>query len=152
MMIAVSVSSLVMMGIYSLQLISGRSIKEIYGQTRTRSSRMRALDQIRYRLCEARIGTVNVSQGDHRIEFVDPNLGGNASAFFFVEPTNTLFYDIDINDGAPAVSVLRGPIDITFDLQSAGAMVQLRVKSQAHMAHGDVDVQDGETTVYLRNI
>lgn len=150
-LIGVSISTAVMMGVVSLQYISARTIKEIYGQTRTRSSRMRALDQVYYRLGNARIGSVEISQNEHRIEFKDPLLGGDTSAFYFVEMTETLFYDDDIDDSTPAIEAARGPIDVTFEIDQAGALISLKVKSQAYMAYGDVDIQEGETAVYLRN-
>lgn len=150
-MISVAISSLVMTAVFSMQFISGRAIKEVYGQTRTRSSRMRAIDQIHYRLVNASLGSVVISQEDHRITFVDPNLGGATSAFFFSPDTDTLSYDDDIGDTVPARAVAVGPIDITFEEQVGGAIVYVRVKSASHMAYADVDKQDGEIAVHLRN-
>lgn len=155
-MIAMAISTLVLIAVMTTQYISARGIKEVYGQTRTRSSRMRGLDQIRYRLADAQIGTINLSQasadGFHRIEFDDPNLLGATSAFYFVSATNTLFYDDDINDADAAVEVVEGPIDISFDTQSGGAIILLKIKTAAAMVLGDVDTQDGETAIYLRNV
>lgn len=156
-MISIAISSLVMVGVMSVQWISGRGIKEMYGQTRTRSSRMRGLDQIRYKLIEAKIGSVVLSQPNsagtayHRIEFKDPRLGGVTSTFYFNSTTNTLYYDDDIAGGGAAYSVVLGPIDITFKTESAGAIVDLYIKTSATMVMGDVDIQDGETAIYLRN-
>lgn len=131
---------------------SGVGIKEMYGQTRTRSSRMIALDAVRYRLAEAQIGSVSITDSNHRIEFEDPNLGGATSAFFFNPESRTLWYDDDIDDATAEIEAVQGPIDFTFESQNAGAVILLRVESAEDMAHGDVDTQDGETAVYLRNI
>ena len=156
-MISMAISSMVMVAIAGLQYFSSRSIHELYGQTRTRSSRMQALDQIRFRLCEARVGSITchgLSQsgiGYYRINFIDPNIGGKTSSFYFVRSARTLYYNRDIDDGIPAVPVVKGPIDITFELQSGGAIVLLRVRSAAEMSHGDIDRQDGETAIYVRN-
>lgn len=149
-MVAVAIASVVSFAVISLQIISGHTIKEVNGQTMTRSSRMRSIDQIRYKLYNARIGSCVVTENDHRLEFEDPNLGGVTSAFFF--ENETLFYDDDIDDATPARNLVNGPIDITFGLESAGALVRLKVKTSSEMAHADVDVQDGETLIYLRNV
>jgi prepilin-type N-terminal cleavage/methylation domain-containing protein len=155
-MIAVAISSLVMIAVMSTQYISARAIKDIYAQTRTRSSRMRGLDQIRYRLADAEIGTVSLTQassyGYHKIEFQDPNLGGATSTFYFVGSTNTLFYDDDTADGDAAYDVVEGPIDISFDTSNGGTIILLKIKTEAAISLGDVDTQDGETSIYLRNI
>jgi prepilin-type N-terminal cleavage/methylation domain-containing protein len=148
-MIAIAISSAVSFAVMSLQIFSGKAIKEIQGQTRTRASRMRAIDQIRFRLFNARIGSCEITQDGHRLEFNDPNKGATTSAFFFAG--ETLFYDEDVADGAAALSLVRGPIDITFELESGGALVKLKVKTSSTMKYADVDIQDGETVVYLRN-
>lgn len=158
MMISMGIGSLIMVVIVSLQSASGRAIKEMYGQTRTRSARMIALDQIRYRLVDARAGTLTFSQanpdgsGFHQVDFIDPNLGGVTSRFQFDPATVTLTYDSNIADGTAPQSVIRGPIDVSFEPQNAGAIVVIRTRSSAIMSPGDVDIQDGQTIVYLRNV
>lgn len=134
--------------------------KDMYAETRTRSTRMSALDQIRYRLVEAQIGHPNnqITDGGRRIEFVDPNLDVTSAFFFNPDPAvfpnlpvNTLFYDEDVDNSDPR-AVVEGPIDLTFEFESAGAIVKLNVRTQAPIGFGDVDTQDGETVVYLRNV
>lgn len=160
-MISVAISSMTMMAVFSLMWTSGRAIKELYGQTRTRSSRMIALDQIKYRLVDAEIGSVVEYQADtddqgvligyHRIDFIDPTNGGVTSSFIFNEATNTLTYDDNTGDTVPAVAVVRGPLNITFEVVSP-EIVQLNVKTEATLTYGnDIDTQEGETKVYLRN-
>lgn len=151
-LIASTISLLIVGSAVGVMYASGVGIKEMHGQTRMRSSRMIALDAVRYRLCEARIGSVSITNSNHRIEFEDPNLGGITSAFWFNSDTNTLWYDDDIGDGTAAIEAVQGPIDFTFEEQNAGATVVLEVLSEADMADGDVDTQDGVTAVYLRNI
>lgn len=151
-MISVAITSVVMASVASLQYVSARTVKEIYEQTNVRATRLRALDVLRYRLSNAQIGTAQVFSGNNRIEFIDPNLGGITSAFFYSGSDDTLYYDRDIDDGDAAVDVVEGPIDVTFELQEAGAVILLKVKTQSHLAGGDVDIQDGETAIYLRNI
>lgn len=156
-MISISISSMVIVAVMGLQYISGKTIKTTYAEARTRSSRMMALDQIRYRLCEARIGSTVLTQpnaegtGYHRIAFVNPNLGGVSSAYFFTTGSETLFYDANVADATAAEAVVTGPIDISFVQQNGGAIIQITVKSSGQIANGDVDLQDGETVVYLRN-
>lgn len=158
MAVAMAVGSVVFATVGAIQYISARSVSEIYGQAHTRSSRMQALDQIRYRICEAEIGTVVLSQTDpsgtgfHRIEFDDPNIPGTTSAFWFVEADRELYYDEDIKDGVAARVVVTGPINISFDTISAGAIVQLHVRTLSDMNYATVDSQDGDTQVYLRNM
>jgi hypothetical protein len=62
-------------------------------------------------------------------------------------------YDEDISDSVSPVEVAQGPIDLTFelDIDSSGGLVRVLVKSAADVAFGDVDEQDGETAIYLRN-
>ncbi len=151
-MIAAAVSGLVIMAAASLQFVGARTSQEVFGQTRMRSARMQAIDQIRYRLSEARVGSCTISEEGRRIDFVDPNFGGAGSRFFFTEDQKTLFYDNDISDGTDAVAVTRGPINITFQAESGGALVRVRVKSASGLKYGDVDEQDGEVAVYLRNL
>lgn len=158
-MIALAIMGMVMAGLATLQLWSGRTIKEVYGETRMRSARMQSLDQLRFNLCNASLSSIELTQpnadnsGFHRIEFNDPNLGaGVTSAFFYVTASNTLFYDDDIDDATPAVETVKGPIDISFNSESANALIILKVKSLSHMRYADVDIQDGETMVYARNI
>ena len=156
-MISLAISTITMLVIASLQSASGRAIKEMYGQTRMRAARMTALDQIRYRLVDARVGSITASQpnedgdGFHQVDFIDPNLGGVTSRFVYDADTLTLFYDDDISGGAAAYAVVVGPIDISFELENAGAIVFIRVKSRTQMVLGDVDLQDGETAIYVRN-
>jgi hypothetical protein len=150
-MIAASISSLVMGAVVALLYISGRCIVETYGQTRTRSSRMRAIDQVYFRLCDGQVGSIAVSQDGRRIDFRDPNKGVNRSSFFFNPANKVLYYDANTSDGIGAIPVAVGPLDITFERQSAGALTLLKVKSSSQMAYGDVDSQVGQTAVYLRN-
>lgn len=157
MMIAMAISSLVMVAIASMQYIGARAQKEMYGVGNTRSSRMQSIDTIRFRLCNARVGTLQFSSacttgsGFHQIEFIDPNRGGVTSSFRFDEDAHILFYDEDIADGQAARDVVRGPIDVSFESLHGGAIVSLKVKSSSDMLYADVDIQDGETLVYLRN-
>lgn len=148
------VSSMVVWLMFQAALTS----KDMYAETRTRSTRMGALDQIRYRLIEAQIGTVDITQANRRIEFIDPNLGVTSAFFFNLNAdenagleANTLYYEADVDNNNP-VPVVQGPIDLTFETESAGAIVNLNVRTQAPIGFGDVDTQDGETVVYLRNI
>ena len=60
-LIASAIATVVMAAVVFVQYTSGRTIKEVYGQTRTRSSRKMALDQIRYRLTMAEIGSVSIT-------------------------------------------------------------------------------------------
>ena len=158
-MVALAIMSMVMVGLASLQLWSGRTIKEVYGETRMRSARMQSLDQLRFNLCNASLGSIALTQpnadnsGFHRIEFNDPNLGTSiTSAFFYVTASNTLFYDNNVDDATPAIESVKGPIDISFNSDAANALIILKVKSLSHMRYADVDIQDGETMVYARNI
>lgn len=168
-MIASVVSSMVMGAVAMLMWTSGRAIKTVYGQTRTRSARMRAIDQIRYTLANAEIGSVveydaqyeppPEGSGDpptligyHRIDFTDPTNGAGTSTFFFNSGNDTLFYDADTGDGTPAAAILTGPVDVLFQIEAA-ELIRIRVKtSSVNTYGGDVDTQDGETLVYLRNI
>jgi len=162
-MIGAAISSLVMAAIVALQLITARTLKELYGPTRSRSERMIALNEIRRYLVDARIGSYVISEDDHRIEFEDPNLGSPGSpvtsAFEFDPASKTLFYDDDIDSSPVAWKVAKGPINITFSRGASGlaagsdedSVVTLFVETSADLAYSKVDLRDGETCVYLRN-
>lgn len=153
-MISLAISGLVTTVVVYMLFQSALTTKDMYAETRTRSTRMRALDQIRYRLVEAQIGSVDITNSGRRIEFIDPNLDVT-SAFFYVPDSLTLFYDEDVDDGAAAQALVTGPIDLTFELENDDATngtVILNVRTAAPIGMGDVDTQDGVTVVYMRNV
>ena len=172
-MIGTAISSLVMVAVMFILYISTLTVKELYGPTRSRSARMSALNQVRFRLCDAKIGSCVVSDPDpdsdpvayHRIQFDAPTLGsGIVSEFYFSPEDRTLYYDADINNSDPQ-KVARGPINITFTLGSTDldvpdhliylgtdAVVTIFVQTAAELAYSNVDLRDGETVIYLRNI
>lgn len=148
------ISLLISVVVVGLMYESALAIKDMYAETRTRSTRMIALDQIRYRLSGAAIDTVTITNANHSIEFANPNLGwGTISRFDFIPSDRRLLYDDNVDDNVDAVEVAQGPIDLTFELdtESSGGLVRLHVKSAADVAFGDIDEQDGETAIFLRN-
>lgn len=150
-MVAVSVSSLVMVNIAVLDYYTARSVKEIFGQTRARSARMIALDAIRYRLMNAKIGSCVASQANRRIDFVDPTRGGITTALYFVQAQQTLYIVDNVSNNSTGVRLASGPYDVTFTPQGAGETVQIWVRSISPEAYSIIDQQDGQTSVYLRN-
>lgn len=149
-LVAISISVLVTSAAVTVMWISARDISDIYAQTRTRAARMRSLDQIRYPLMNALIGSVTTSNGGHTITFNDPNKGAFNSQFAFDTNTRVLTYDPDLSSSGDERTILRGPVDISFTVEDA-RIVRLYVKSATEMAYGDVDNEEGETIVYLRN-
>ena len=166
--LALTISTIIIGGVVSLQYLSARTINDIYGPTRSRSERTMALNQIRFRLCDGRIGSCVVSDSDHRIQFEDPNLAEGGvpvtSEFYFDPSTRTLQYKMNITD-ADYMVVARGPIDITFTKGSpfldppnyivykgTEAVVTVYVQTSTELSYSKVDLRDGETVVYLRNI
>ncbi len=150
--IAVGITSMVMLVMTSLQFMSARTSRELMGKTHMRASRMQAIDAVRYRLVNARIGSCIIDMDARRIRFEDPNLPGTTSGFIFNPSQRTLFFDDELGSGDPPLPVARGPIDITFEAQEGGAVVLIRVKSASSMPYQDLDEQEGEVAVYLRNI
>jgi prepilin-type N-terminal cleavage/methylation domain-containing protein len=150
-MVAVAISGLVGIGLSGLVFHTARTYKDLFGQTNTRSARLSSLDQIRYRLVDARIGSCVVSDSSHRIEFVNPTLGGVTSALYFVTAEGRLYYDNNIADGTAATIVAEGPVDVTFSVEASGAVVNLAVRTNSTIVYTDVDSQAGTTLVYLRN-
>lgn len=152
-MIGLGISSLVMVTIAGLIYMAARESKDILGQTRMRSARTQAIDQIRYRLANARIGTIVISNENHDIAFIDPNRSQTVSSKFSFNPTNmTLYFDDLDGEGDSAYPVAKGPIDIQFELQDSGAVVQITVKSNSSLQYRQIDEQEGQEAVYLRNI
>jgi len=167
MMIAAVISSMVMASVIAIQYLTAKTINELYGPTRSRSVRMIALNQIRFRLCDARIGSVTVSDGNHRIQFEDPNIsaGGTPvqSEFYFDTAHRTLYYNADIEHPKPT-AVTRGPINVMFIkgslaldppnfkvFKGTDAVVTVFVQTSFELSYSKVDLRDGETLVYLRN-
>jgi type II secretory pathway pseudopilin PulG len=154
-----------------LMLTSALTAKELYGTTDSRSQRMIALNQIRYRLCDGQIGSVNKKNGDgttfdgntyggRLITYIDPTLAGSpVCTFRFLPSTKELQFRV----GTGAFeTVAKGPIDVTFfpgalpTPTSAvrignDALVTIFVQTSSDLRYGQVDVRDGETVIYLRN-
>ena len=156
MMISMAILSMAMLVIAGLQSASGHGIKDLYNKTRSRAARMKGLDQIRYTLVNAKIGTCVTSNasplgGFYTIQYTDPTLGGKTSQFSFNATAHTLSYDADIAAAPAATVVVAGPIDISFTVLGVGSLIQLRVRDAASIDFGQTDTQDGITTVYLRN-
>lgn len=157
--IATAISSLVMIVVAGLQWNSSIATKELYNESRTRTSRMRALDQIRYTLIMAKRGNAflqpsdgDATQGYRRLRFQNPmNGAGVWSAYFFDATAKTLYYDNNVADSNPRRAVSNGPIDVRFLPLNNGATIRLRVKSEARMRYADVDQEEGEMNIYLRN-
>ncbi|MBN1903089.1 prepilin-type N-terminal cleavage/methylation domain-containing protein [Candidatus Sumerlaeota bacterium] len=166
-LIAAAISSFVMASVLSIQYITARTLKELYGPTRSRSARMSALNQIRLRLCDAKAGSVVISDDNHRIRFIDPNhtrSGVEIQSEFYFDPSDkTLYYDVDVENSNP-VKLVKGPINITFRKGSReldppdyryyrgeDIVVTIFVQTSDELAYSKVDLRDGETAVYLRN-
>lgn len=136
----------------------GVTAKSLIDKGRSRAARMRVMDQIRYRLVEARIGTPAVSDSNHRLEFQDPNLE-TTSAFQFVTATRELLYDRDVsrkesgeNPMFGGVKVADVPFDLIFSIRKSGALIAVRMGASVGSGIGEGDGPSGETLVYLRNI
>lgn len=131
------------------------TVKEVYAETRTRATRSIALDQVRYQLSGAVLDTVEITNANRTIEFGNRKNGWDTvSRFVFLPSVRKLFYDDDISDNQGAVVVASGPIDLTFELDDQGAngLIRVKVKSAAEVAFGDIDEQQGETSIFLRNV
>ncbi len=153
-MIAVSIATLIVSAIAALQFISARSINDLYRQARMRSVRMITIDQIRYRLMDARIGSLALVNGGRQLQFTDPNLAGAPSAFSFNPTTHVLSYDDNINALPGFQEVSKGIEELTFQLEGPAmspTRVRIHLKTLTNLAQGRSDAQEGETLVYLRN-
>lgn len=166
-LVASTITLMVMGQVLGLFWISTVTIKDLYGPIRSRTSRSIAINEIRFRLSDARIGSAVVLDNNHKIRFVDPNLttGGAdvTSEMYFVPAERTLYYRENINSGNP-VKIAKGPIDITFTLGTTDidpshvlrlgedSTVTIFVRTSSDLSYSRVDTRDGETVVYLRNL
>jgi len=165
-LVASAITVMVLLAVVYLFYIGAITTKEIYGPTRSRSARMIAFNEIRFRLCDARIGSCSVLDNGHEIQFIDPNdkSGGTdvISKLYFVTAQRILYYKK--NNGAPIV-IAKGPINITFTLGSTDldvpnhlvflgteSLVTVYVQTSSELSYSKVDTRDGETVVYLRNL
>lgn len=148
--VAITISSMVMIALASLQHITTLQTKNVFGQVWARQTRMMALDQVRYRLMNARVGSVTITDSGHMITFQDLNLSKTLYSWFQFNPANrTLSYNELAGDGIPAKAIITGPVDITFTKENP-ALVKIWVKTVANYAYGQVDSQDGVIKVQLR--
>jgi len=163
MAIGVAIFSLVMLAVMALQSISARTIKDLYGPTRSRSARMAALNEIRYRLCDGQVSSCVFSDpvavggsAYYRLRFRNPSLPA-MSEFYFNKDEKALYYDSDVSDPDAGVVVAQGPVQISFTngspdvLGAEGTLVTLHVETSDDLAYSKVDLRDGDTVVYLRN-
>lgn len=150
--ISIAISSLVMVAVASLMHISGLQVKNIFGQVQMRQTRMAAIDQIRYKLMNARVGSCSLQQNGRYIQFLDLNLSKTMySSFYFVASEKALYYNKLIGDGVPGVPVIKGPVDVIFTIENP-ALVDIWVKSASQTNFGEIDSQDGTTKVQLRTL
>lgn len=148
--VSITISSMVMVALASLQHITTLQSKNLFGQVWARQTRMMAIDQLRYRLMNARVGSVVIKDDGHTIEFADLNLSKTMKSRFQFTPSNrTLSFNKLIGDGVPGKAVIRGPVDITFTLENP-ALVKIWVKTASNYSYGEVDTQDGAIKVQLR--
>lgn len=150
-MVAAAISGMMMGVLAILQYMGARTSHELSGKTHMRTARMQAIDAVRYRLVDARIGSCVIDNEGRRMNFENPSQPGTTSRFYFVEADRTLYFDDNVGSGDAAAPIARGPINITFVSQEGGAVILVKVKSSSDMPYQDIDEQEGEVAVYLRN-
>jgi prepilin-type N-terminal cleavage/methylation domain-containing protein len=166
-LVASAITVMVLLAVVYLFYIGALTTREIYGPTRSRSARMIAFNEIRFRLCDARIGIGNCSVLDngHQIQFIDPNNGNDVkSELHFNDVQRKLYYKKNIDTAGDPIVIAKGPINITFTLGSTdldvpnhllflgiGSVVTVYVQTSSELSYSKVDTRDGETVVYLRN-
>lgn len=171
--VAISISTVIMISVVTFMLISAKYIKEIYGPSRARLVRTNILNQIHFLVCDARVGSTSVSDNGNRLRFIDPNNAQNGvdvtSEFFFdanADPAERHFYfQRDITEDATRRIIARAPIPVNISFQLGSrevdpnkqlylgkdTLVTVMVKTVAEYSYADVDTRDGETVFYLRN-
>jgi len=158
---------MVMAQVMGLFWLSAVTIKDLFGPIHSRTARSIAINEIRFRLSDARIGSAVIFDNNHKIRYVDPNLrtGGAdvTSEMYFVPDERTLYYKENISSGAP-IKIAKGPIDITFTLGTTDldpnhvlrlgqdSTITIFVRTSSDLSYSRVDTRDGETVVYLRNL
>lgn len=150
-MIAMVISSGVAITVSGLQLMSAKSTFELFANTRTRSSRAQAVDQIRYRLYRGTIATCDVTEAGNRIEFEDAVLD-TTSAFYFSPDEQKLYYDPDVEDATDGAMIARELDDVIFALDATEAIIHVNISSLVRTGVGEEDFKEFETQIYLRNI
>lgn len=157
-LVSMALMMVTMSAVGAMMLLSARSTRELYAHTRGRSSRMLALDQIRYRLTDARIGTVEFLDGDEidgyrTILFLNPNTGTGLSRFHYDAEMKTLFFDDDFSDGGyDQFSVGDLLADVRFRSAAPdAAVIGVIIRTITPVGPGQVDSQEGDTLIYLRN-
>jgi len=150
--VAMLIASIISLAVSGLIYATGISFKQLYSDTRARSTRMIALDQVRFRLSSARIGSVRIKDEGRRIDFSDPNLRGARSMFLFDGESGRLMYDDDIKDSEKPVMVAEGPITLSFKLAEGGTMIVMSMATFSDMKLKHDRTENGSTSIYLRNV
>lgn len=149
-MIAVSISAVVFIALVYMQIASARSTRTHYSQARSQTQRQQALDQLRYTVMMARIGSATVLDNGRTLQFVNPNLGaGTISSFFF--QNNSLFYDEDISDADPAIEKTTDLDDVWFEVVPPGATVVIHVENSSNLEAFNTIVENNQIGLFLRN-
>ncbi len=172
MLISIAITTFVMSMVTVLMIDSAKAVKDVFGQAYTRNYRMAALDQIRYVLGEARIGTVAYSDpdsvygGNKTVTFTHPVWDDANSKWTFVTgefqfteagggADSTLTYTEDTaNPDVHYTILVIGTLTVNFqdDATYPTNVVQVSVKTSSASDYGEVDTEDGVMDIYLRNV
>jgi hypothetical protein len=107
-----------------------------------------ALEFLRYTLSMADYTTVVISNGNHRIEFADPNLGGMESAFEL--KSGHLWYDRDVSDYEEEEK--GGPlINMTFEQGSVRNVIHVDIFARGRSGEIVGNTIQASADIYLRN-
>ncbi len=142
-------SLVVMTSLVSLHYLTALTGKDVLGDIRSRQLCQSALDQVRTRIMNARIGSCVVTDEGHRIEFLDPNGSGVTSAFEFANGRLTL--DLVLGDDLEAYHLVEGLLDVSFECLNSGSAVRVEASAQMAKGKGETMTSKGEALIHLRN-
>lgn len=149
-MIASSIMVFVFLALTFLQIASARSTKTNYSQARSQTERQQAIDQMRYTIMMARIGSATVLDNGRTIQYNNPNLGPGITSSFFYE-NETLFYDEDIADADAAVIKTENLDDVWFEVIPPGATVVIHVSNTNDLKAFESIIENNQIGLFLRN-
>lgn len=108
-----------------------------------------AMERIRMNIQQARFGTVAISNGGRRIDYLNVNLSANINSAIYRDNNGNLIYVPAVN--APNATVNWGAIqDVNFSVAGAGTLVSVVLSMPATFRNKDAGVVVRDT-LYVRN-
>ena len=146
--VSMSICSLILADMALIILFTGHNLRKMTNESEASKNVSFVLESLRYTLSMADYTSVAISNGDHRIEFQDPNLGGITSAFEFRD--GYLWYDRDTSDETEEKQGRR-LVNMTFEPGASINIIHVDIFSRGRSGEIVGDLIRVSADIYLRN-